>query len=80
MDAIDTIVHVNEAETLEDGRGRDSSIQIDTPSTPDSSDSFTVTTEYKQALEDWARIVNSSDNTFKRKYAGVIWKHLTVWI
>ena len=79
MDAIDAIVHVDEVEALKDGRGRDSSIQIETPSTPDSPDPFTVTTEYKQALEDWARIVNSSDNTFRRKYAGVMWKHLTVW-
>ena len=78
MDVIDTIVHVNGVETPEDGRGRDSSIQIETPSTPDSPDPFTVTTEYEQALEDLARIVNSSDNAFKRKYAGVIWKHLTV--
>ena len=77
MDAIDTI-HVDEVETLEDGHGRNSSIQIETPSTPDSPDPFTITTEYEQALEDSARIVNSSDNTFRRKYGGVIWKHLTV--
>jgi hypothetical protein len=78
MDVIDTIDHVNGLETPDKGRGLDRSIQIETPSTPDSRDSFTVTTEYEQALDDLARIVDSSDNAFKRKYAGVIWKHLTV--
>lgn len=78
MDAIDTI-HVKAVEALKYGPDGNSSIQIETPSTPDSSDPFTITTGYEQALEDWARIVNSSDNAFKRKYGGVIWKHLTVW-
>lgn len=44
-------------------------------SRPDPTD---VSTEYKKALEEMASIINSSDNAFRRKYAGVIWKHLTV--
>ena len=70
--------HVNEIKPLEDGHVRDSPIQFESPSMAGIVAPFTATTEYEQALEDMGHIVNSSDNAFKRKHGGVIWKNLTV--
>src|SRR5271156_7162440 len=41
-------------------------------------DIFAATPEYEAAMRDMASIINTSDNVFKKKYPGVIWKHLTV--
>ena len=64
-------LHAGDCDALEDKN------VLRTPSTPES-DHFTVTAEYEQAVEEMGRIVNSSGNIFKRKYPGVVWKHLTV--
>jgi hypothetical protein len=45
--------------------------------TPPATD-VNVSEEYESALRELSAIVDSSDNTFKRDYAGVIWKDLTV--
>ena len=82
MDAIDIVGHrVEEFKANEEGPDHDSRIHVETPSSTvaiTNSESSPLKTEYEQALEDMGRIVNSSDNTFKRKYVGVIWKNLTV--
>jgi len=78
MDAAGGIARVSEIEPVEDGDVRDCPIQSEDPGTAELVDQFTTTTEYEHALEDMGRIVNSSDNAFKHKHGGVIWKDLTV--
>ena len=63
------------ATKFEDSNG-DGQIQI--PETPVTPDVPTPTTEYRRSVEDMAQIVRTSDNNFKHKYGGVVWKHLTV--
>jgi len=41
-------------------------------------DIFAASPEYQAAMREMAAIINTSDNVFKKKYPGVIWKHLTV--
>ena len=52
-------------------------LQCDTAVLP--ADADTVSEEYQKALREMGVIVNSADNTFKRDYVGVVWKHLTVY-
>lgn len=78
MESTGSPAHVAEIEPLEDGQVRDSPAASETRATAERAGAFTTATEYEQALEDMGHIVNSSDNAFKRKHGGVIWKNLTV--
>jgi hypothetical protein len=57
-------------------QGGDTEFDSEIPTPPE--DDVTVSEEYESALGELSAIVNSSDNTFKRDYVGVIWKDLTV--